>query len=1120
METLINPLEAVQLIPIFNCINILSDFLYIEHYLQEIDQNKQIPIVNALYQYLQDYQNNKLKKDELIRNLLNENDLYGAKEDEEFDVTFVNVMFEYIISSLVFDKYGNIYGFLGEIFCEAENLQFPEVLNIIKLHLQNASFDNEYGSSSTLSDLSMARIYNDIILPLFPVPKDDISLLSLDYIYAQAGSMFLRAGRINSNNYINLGSNSASLTNDNLFNEYLIIGHVIESFLLTDNKNFNISKAFALPALTYYIFNYKYLFTYENMANLISDSIFWQAAYEHLFKYTTNAFNEIEIKLKNDYTLQMHMALSSFQNSATLAKKNLKKYCPHLDAEEMNFRLPLYINYPKSFECIIGEKLPNLQEYAENKINNILELYEKYNLQLVQEAFSKSLIHQIENSKVIIKLLLLNNTVENNDFDKSELISFDILEFFFPNNISFNYYILKYEDYSAMLINYIDNDHFFTKDIRLQIEKLFNMAIPKILKRVDENITEFFDNYVWDKKSRLEGYLVMLSNNQGKYKHIKNDWWKNFGLSLVPHYHCLSDKFEMNYKDICAPNNISLFYKYPLDIYSKTIDIHSRTFLSSLGTNIISIFLKKAGNEAVDSIVIEEQKYRYSMKNVVNRDKIFQDISLHLKDPAFQLTFATKDMIRKLEQIINSLRNNIDFSFTLVISSFSKILTLKSHFYKSIGSIGEQNSRLIFINTINNKSEMGYGYKFIFLSDNKCAKLRTDYEFKNKILIKQIIKFEMEIYTVLNNVTFKPNYIVYKNDNNQFWRKSTNVLFTGISIQDDDCNENCMDIRYLENLENINICQRRRRLLNKYNYEEEAINFIKKNTKFSEEQIRNMLRKYTFPDNATLTLFVRDWLKTKSFHEPIWSKEYIINDFDLLEKLRYDLRFEEHNTISEYEAEFRINSLYSKADRRQIENEVSLESIVKQYNEQKASFAVTFHDYYAIRNYATTGYQRITKGTHEAKLMKMALYKLAIRQSDDPVDEFDLTLFIVESKSVAFLRTTPPKNYITLQKFTKASPSMNSAIRFSVNPAVGYINIVYEIIFSGPYLRVKIEQFYNHKEENVILLPGSKFRIEYHEFEEIEGLGKVLKIKLKFLHFYDKCEWYKNIMNIISQINF
>ncbi|XP_051159221.1 uncharacterized protein LOC127280340 isoform X1 [Leptopilina boulardi] len=1117
MDTFKNPLETVHLIPIFSYLNILSDFLYIENYLSETDQNKEIPIVNALYEYIQDYENNTFKKGKLIRELLKGSDLYGAKDDEYVEATFVNVMFDHIISSLVFHKYGNIYGFLANIFHKVNNLQIKTVLDAITLSLENASFENVYGDRSKLSSLSLKRIHNDIIIPMFPIPKDNLRLLSIDYIYAQAGSMFLRAGRIDTNNYIKFGSSDTNTTENNLFQQYLITGHVIEKLILTDENNFQMSKAFALPALMYYVFNSKYLFDYENMAEFISESDFWQTAYQHLFQYTTRAFKNINVELHSDYTYKMNMALSSFQSTNALIKSFVEKY--------NNFKFSLYTSYPKSFYCQYRRNQPNLNEYAKSKINNITEVYKTYELQLVEKTISKSLMEQLDLMTVVIRLLIPNNTVLYNDFDESKHLPYDILEFFFPKNISFEYYILKREDYNATLIKYTDNEDIFAEDIRLHFEKVFSVATPIILKTADENIAVFYQNLINYKKSRLQTQLEILDNCQEESENIKSDWWKEFGLSLVPYYPCLSNTSGTSYGNICVLGKEQFFYKYQNNVCSKAINNKSQSFLSSLGTTIKSVFLKNAISETIDDILNKQQKSRLTIRNVLNKIELFEDICLHIKDPAFQLTFITEDRISVFEIIIKSLREKTDFKINSTINSLYKIKTLKSNYFKSIGTVGENNTRLIFVNTLYNQSDTGYGYKFIFLSDDvsKIAQLRTGYELKDERLFTEgDTENAIKKYIALNNVSFQPepDHVMYE-INNKLWRRPTKLMFSGIPIQADDYDEKCNDdISYFEKSKLNNLCRRQRRLSEKSVFEDEAVTFIKNEINISEEWIRNLFNKYTFPDNITLLRFVDYWMYNNTFEAPVWSKIFEIENSDLLKKLRYDSRFEKHD-ISNFDGEFRISALYSKAERRQIEEEAPLKNIIKEYNQQKASYSVAFHDYYAIQNYATTGYTRITRDTQEAKLMKIALYKLAIRQSDDPEGEFDLKLFKVETKPIAIAKLFSTQNNITLQKFTQASPNTGSAIRLGGYPAPGCINILYEMVFSRPYVRAKIEQIYNIKENNVILLPGSNFLIVDRTMLDIGGLGKVLKVKLMFQHIdNEKYVWYKNIMNEIAHIKF
>ncbi|XP_051169333.1 uncharacterized protein LOC127286793 [Leptopilina boulardi] len=850
-----NPLQTVQLIPVYSYLCLLSDFLIDENYLPEMNHTKQIPVINALYKYLDDNRNRQFMKIKLIRNILMRSDLYGGERSEKIDITFVNAMFDYIISSLVFDKYGNIYGFLTEVFRMAENLEIDYILNITRKHLQNASFENEYGDRSILSSLAVNRIYNDIILPLFPRPKTNINLSSFDYIYAQAGLMFLQLGKQNPVYYCDLGEcNSISLNYDKLFDEFVITGHLIEKLFLSQNKNLQLLKVFALPALSYYMFNTKYLYAYENIANIISDSNFWRQAYRDLFQYTFDAFNNT-----ND---------------------------------------PLSIR-SKFLETICGETVHNYLKFGG--------------------------------------------------------------EYMFLGNIN-NFEALR-------------------------------------------------------------------------------------------------------------------------------------------------------------------EEYRLSLSKVLSRNRIFKDISLHIEDPAFEFNFITKDDINLLENITYVLISKINLNLTFIKSALYIMKILKSNTIRIVGAFDGHTRKLIYVHTVNNQTITGYGYKFMSLSENLTENvyLRTDYELENEslvLLIDDILECE-ERYIILNTETLKhePNSFMY-NYNNQIRNKNTKVSFSGISIYHDD--DNCNNDTYFQYSKDQHVCLRQWNLMTKLGFMENIVKFVQDNTNLSEGEIHTTLSKYTFPDNTSLEWFAENWMENKKLKEPSWYKNYIIDNPQHFNILRYSSRLEKHR-IFDTDGIFRIHSIYSYRERRRIEKETSIKNIIKDYNDQKAYFSATFEDYYAVRNYATTGYKRITADTNEAKLMKLALYNLAIRQSDDPIQEYESKLFIVESK-----RNSDGKNNIllkktiTLQKFTIASTDLETAMRFAVYPADGFINVIYEMKFSGPYIKVKIDQFYNSNEKKIILLPGSEFTVtSNNRIKYIEKLGTVYVLKLEFKHdIMEKYSMYKKIMNEMEQIQF
>ncbi|XP_051160716.1 uncharacterized protein LOC127281173 [Leptopilina boulardi] len=522
-----SPIAAVQFIPIINYLNILSDFLFMENYLDEVNQNKKIPIVNALYEYLTDNRDNVDQKEKLIRQLLKDSDMYGEKKSEEFEITFVNTMFDYIISSLVFEKYGNIYGFLAEAIRKEKIFKYNHTLMVIKETLKNAIFENEYGSNSKLTDLAVNRIYSDIILPLFPQPNTNLNLLSLDYIFAQAGSMYLRLGRINYPYYQDNSENSTFKKEIN-FQEYLTVGHVIKNLIHSEKIDSLNLRVFALPALFYYISSGENI-SKKKITNIIFQPHHWKMAYQNLFEYLRSNFYRINDQLRKDYKYNIHLAFSDFQSLTSMAQFLLNSECKFLNEDNLKFILSVYIDNAKSFKCQCGIDLRDIQDWFQNKIHNIGELYGKYELEIIQRVFSEFAIEDVSSTEITI-------LYTNNEFNNSEYLFYDLFEFYFSNNQTYNYYALIRENNTVKLIKETDDGLLFRKKLHLSIYKLIQSGHRIILKYKNETINIFFEELMKHKKQRFKNYL--RNNNAHS---MNNEWWKEFGLSLMVSYPCLSN---------------------------------------------------------------------------------------------------------------------------------------------------------------------------------------------------------------------------------------------------------------------------------------------------------------------------------------------------------------------------------------------------------------------------------------------------------------------------------------------------------------------------------------------------------------------------------------------------
>lgn len=1107
-----DPLQTVQLIPIFTYLNALGEFLVIENYLSEANQTKPIPTVNALYEYLQYHRYSPHMKDDLIRRLLQGSDLYGAKPNEKCDITFANTLFEYIISSLVFDKYNNIYGFLTDVFLRAKNMQVDYVLKMIKESLASATFENEYGDRSILSSLSVTKIYSDIILPMFPQRDGNISLVSLDYIHAQAGLMFLRPGRTNTFYYFDYKDYVAPSIPDknNLFDEFLVTGHVIRNLLQTQKKSIHMFKAFALPALIQFIFHFKHLYLNEDVSSIVSDPTFWKSAHNFLFQYITKAFKDIKTKVDNDHNLKLNLALSTFQSPSSLANTFMTFHCS-------DFNITAFLKEPKAYDCGINNHLSRINDLLDRQVDEIVKLYQIYDLHLVQETFEKYLILLPKDIKVVVKLLTHHDNVIDGVFSNSQQLTCDVIEFYFPTTRSFDYYLLLRENYNMTLIQKASEPELFEAKIGSSFEKFRTEASHVILKNINETFQDTWKNFIDYKGKRLQSYLKFCGVlRQGSNTSWKNNWWKEFALSIVPYFPCLSGATGVEYGEHnCTVNIVKILGK--LQKESKLMNKETEDLLFSHETNIKSIFLKNECDEVIQvTLGEEEEKTRRKVSQELNEDEVWQHISLHLEEPAFALAVIAEDEIDLVKKITSAVKEKFNLNFQYSEQSLSKMVLLKSTSFKNVGA-SENGKQFIFVDTLDKRSDTGYGYKFLFLSTDteKIAQLRTDYD-RNKEIFLLPTQDDEKVFIVVNNATLEPEpdnlvYLV----NTQFRRKYLNVSFHGIWNYHDD--EKCLDKYYIGNVLPMNVCDRKWRYEKMLNNEENAIMLLRNKTDLAEALIRRTFKKYVFVDITALWEFTKNWMNARNLEEPDYS-DFIVNDPELLMNLRYSLRLENH-TVTEFDGKFRIDLLYTPKERLRIEEGTTIKNIVRDYNSQKAVYSVKFDEYYAIRNYATTGYMRIGGDTREAKLMKIALYKLAIRQSDDPEGEFELKLFTLKTVHVDFVKKVlSAKRSITLEKFTLAHISVASLLRFPSYAAPGFKNVIYEMVFTGRYLRAKIEQSARSREKLAILLPGSEFSIIGNETVQLGGLGRVLVLKLTFKQTRDIHVWYKNMLNEIALI--
>ncbi|XP_043462397.1 uncharacterized protein LOC122498637 [Leptopilina heterotoma] len=873
------------------------------------------------------------------------------------------------------------------------------------------------------------------------------------------------------------------------------MGHLLRNTLNSKNIHSVSFKAFALPALFYYVYLDK-----KNVRNVIYDTSFWKVAFLQFYSYLDGTLNEIKSKFEKDTKYQIHNALLGFRSYPAVAKSILDIHCKHLNKKEIKETVREYLYFPGHSQCGKEYFLPNLNEAFMHNVNKVADMYKIHDMKIMQQSFGETFLSYLNDSKVVIQLLAPDDKVVSGVFDINTRISYDLIVIYYPKNSTADFYALIRKNYTVTLIKEADDPTDFRLKTGLSVDMLLSHRYHRVnLKSTNQTMDVFWENFMTFKVKRLTSYLKHSGTDLSL-----GEWWREFGLSLMPFYSCIEkpENTETVNKNFCELDEINFLHQWDEDISFELTNSDIRSFLKTVSTTFKSAQL----------FLTISQKYNVTAANE-DIDGLMEKLVLHMEEPGFDLTYLTEEDIDLMQTVINTLKQGVNNSFSFVINILNKMKIFKKSNYKIIGHIPEKRNQNVFIKTENANEDTGYGYRFAFLY-NYTVQLRTDYQFKKQIFAAPL-NYGTDVEKIYFEVNFKneqteePTRILYDR-NNQLQSVVARRWFAGLSVHEyniRDCN--------IDSIPLVSCTRHARGIRKRWNLDACIKLALSRNANLTHDQVLETIGKYTFPDKNSICLqFVEEWTNNTNLTIPAWGEQYIIGNSLLLSKLRYQFSLDINN-LSVFNGTFRISSIYTYRERKRIGIEEPMKNIIKDFNNQQTSYVATFEDFYAIRNFATTGYTRITRDTFEAKQMKTALYKLAIRQSDDPDEEFDKELFKFESKPEEIVESTLTiGRQITLQKFTTTIVSKESALTLATTPAKGFINILYEFKLPTPYVRAKIKESCLTVENIVILLPGSKFRIE-----SIETVLGVLIVILEYVPSEnDKYNWYKKIMKLFNKV--
>lgn len=196
-------------------------------------------------------------------------------------------------------------------------------------------------------------------------------------------------------------------------------------------------------------------------------------------------------------------------------------------------------------------------------------------------------------------------------------------------------------------------------------------------------------------------------------------------------------------------------------------------------------------------------------------------------------------------------------------------------------------------------------------------------------------------------------------------------------------------------------------------------------------------------------------------------------------------------------------------------------NIYGSYKSSNAFLNLRFEDFLAIRFYGLDGFNHIRGDTDVARRMKNAFYRLAIRQSRDSLDEYATELFrgeVRETEEIEKIFYEGRENY-ELSAFCSSSTEPSVSRRFSLSSSPTTTRVMYQMRFARPYLRANVENIMALREEETVLLPGTKFKVDKIIWK-IENEKKVaLTVKLSHDHeSMTLIDWQKKVMYEIKKL--
>ncbi|XP_043466017.1 uncharacterized protein LOC122500919 [Leptopilina heterotoma] len=1133
-STLFTPIQSVNFLPLIYCLNVLGDVFYSEQLLTKANKRKPFLIINTLYEHLDKTKNETEAKQQLVQKLLNGTDLYGGNKDEILDMDYVDKTLDHIVSGVVFLQWNNLYGYLGSVVSTSTNLKLSDFKKTLIRDLSYLRHLDDDDEVSSLTELSITRIVEALIWPLFPERKHDITIISVEYLYALAGLKLAQTAQMN-------------LTDMN-FHRYVTLGMTTEVTAISKELPESVLQIFALPAIIYYAYKEREKFNQRKVKIFINNEDFWSDAFFTLFTYLYSTFETIRQEaLASNSLYQFHLEMSKFKNRTVVARETLHKECSYLNDTYLESLIEDYKTYSSSTRCHRHAKLlPNLELVYEAQFHSIKEKYRLMELDFIRSAFDDlPLLKTLINSTGTI---VYKASPKPNDMYC--YLCPPTMPTFNPNIILFGvkgenqtvFFALEHNENNVTLILHRGEKIEF--NTRIGLGENVEVEVPLVRTRIKqpEESFDFFVEKIAEMKAeefrkQLFGYGYDTTSMEKFFEILK---------AFIPFYHCIqyARAGEQGMAALtCIGDVVGLIpFVGVFNIGFKMSTMTINRFLLTAELSLRSYTLRQA---ILTTMTVGLRNTALELSGIFSKviftKQMFKAVSvgvIRTLDPGFELVgkLTTRGSVL-IGKVMNKAFKQVSKKFPSLNFKYAKFENILLHLTGQ--SAKSADIKIVSVPGIERKEIEGREvFRFIYPGGKEPFGPKYIQLSKGYAELRHLNGFEKEIPVVITKVS-KRGRIFFKRINLE-----TEELF-GLELKLnkhgklENAKQPFRQHIYKIKTEGLGgrgaIMVRREKSItdavklvvdakigvNRYNAEKTMRHYVLESNipsniddlvdveidfgKLNDLEIQNFVTEHVsgidelpmidpnlnkYLPVPTYYDFALDWIRTKQISQ-VYSEFYVKNP-DGLEKILYNSRIVVNPNFHTLEARNKISGLYNLKNDQV--HQVDLQTALNIYSSTNIFEHSTFEDYYALLIWQHNGFTNIMN-PFLATQIKNSLYRLAIRQSNNDLRK--KKLFQLEIRRPLEFERDPSQLVDKILIFFKIQLSMSEIEMYkellAYQPREPVQIFLYEVKIDSSYLAVDLEDIISIKDA-AVLLPDMPYVIQSAKRTVIMGFDIIYVI--------------------------